>query len=250
MAASDEVKRAAKIIRKANNITIFTGAGISVESGIPPFRGEGGLWSKYNPIILDLGYFKSNPKESWIAIKEIFYDFFGSAKPNYAHIALAKMQENGLVHKIITQNIDNLHQEAGSTNVYEYHGTMKTLTCMKCGKGYKAEDIDFEQLPVLCDRCGGLVKPDFVFFGEGIPEKAMAASYDSIDNSDVFIVIGTTGEIMPASSVPFMAKQNGTKIIEINIEETNFTRQITDVFIEGKATEVMRVLLEELSIHF
>ncbi|MBN2879411.1 MAG: NAD-dependent deacylase [Clostridia bacterium] len=248
MTTSNEAKRAAEIIRKANHITVFTGAGISVESGIPPFRGEGGLWSKYNPIILDLGYFKSNPKESWAAIKEIFYDFFGRAKPNDAHIAIAKMQDKMLVNKIITQNIDNLHQEAGSTNVYEYHGTMKTLTCMKCGKGYKAEDVDFEKLPVLCGKCGGLVKPDFIFFGEGIPQKAMAASYDSIDNSDAFIVIGTTGEIMPASSVPIMARANGAKIIEINIEETNFTRQITDVFIEGKATEAMNALLEELDI--
>ena len=248
MTASDQTKRAAEIIRNAKNITVFTGAGISVESGIPPFRGEGGLWSKYNPVILDLGYFKSNPETSWAAIKEIFYDFFGNAKPNYAHTALAKMQEKGLIHKIITQNIDNLHQEAGSTNVYEYHGTMKTLACMKCGKEYKAEDIDFEKLPVMCHICGGLVKPDFVFFGEGIPEKAMTAAYDSIDHADVFIVIGTTGEIMPASSVPFMAKQNGAKLIEINIEETNFTRQITDVFLQGKATEVMKALLEELGI--
>ena len=241
-----KIKDAAEMIKNANNVTVFTGAGISVESGIPPFRGEEGLWSRYDPIILDLRYFYSSPKEAWIAIKKLFYDFFGQAEPNYAHIAVAQMEEAGMVNAVITQNIDNLHQAAGSRNVYEYHGTLKTLTCTKCGKQYYADNISLEKLPLECEVCGGLVKPDFVFFGEGIPEEAARASYEAINKSDLFLVIGTTGEIRPASSIPVMAKQNGAKIIEIKVEQTNFTGQITDIFLQGKATGIMKRLVKEL----
>jgi NAD-dependent deacetylase len=238
------VKEAAALLRESNYTTAFSGAGISVESGIPPFRGETGLWSKYNPIVLDIDYFHTHPLESWKVIKEIFYDFFGKARPNEAHKVLANMEEKGLLKNIITQNIDNLHQEAGSREVYEFHGNSRELVCTKCGKRYQVEDIDLEKLPVSCDLCGGLVKPDFIFFGEGIPPLAYSKSVEAAENADVFLVIGTTGEIMPASQIPLMAKSNGVKIIEINVAPSNYTHSITDVFLQGKATEVMKALGE------
>ncbi len=240
------ISEVAKILKNAKHVTAFTGAGISVESGIPPFRGANGLWSKYNPIILDINYFREKPVDSWKVIKEIFYDFFGEAKPNDAHFALAELEKIGILKSIITQNIDNLHQEAGNTEVHEFHGTSKILKCDSCGKEYFAETIDLSVLPPKCKSCNGVLRPDFVFFGEQIPEPAQSKSYNESVIADVFLLIGTTGEIMPASIIPKEAKRNGAKIIEINIEHTNFTRSITDIFLEGKATEVMNKILELL----
>jgi len=242
------IKKAAQIIKEAKRITAFTGAGISVESGIPPFRGENGLWSKYDPIFLDIGYFIKNPRESWTLIKEIFYDFFGEASPNEAHRVLAKMEETGLLHTIITQNIDNLHQETGNKEVYEYHGTSKKLVCLDCKTSFLSDETNLNYLPPKCKKCGGLLKPDFVFFGEPIPTLAQSKSIAETVESDVFILIGTTGEIMPASTIPYIAKENGAKIIEINISHSNFTDSIVDSFLQGKATDIMKKLSNELGL--
>jgi NAD-dependent deacetylase len=244
----EKIKKAAGILKKSKYTTAFTGAGISVESGIPPFRGETGLWSKYNPIVLDINYFHSNPNESWKIIKEIFYDFFGKAKPNDAHKVLSRMEQAGLLKNVITQNIDNLHQEAGSKEVYEFHGNSHDLICTKCGARYKINELDFEHLPVTCPKCNGLIKPDFIFFGEGIPSVAYQKSLEAAQEADVFLLIGTTGEVMPASQIPSLAKNNGATIIEINIEPSNYTYSITDIFLQGKATEVMNKLAKELHL--
>ncbi len=166
--------------------TAFTGAGISVESGIPPFRGAEGLWSRYDPTVLDIGYFQQHPERSWAVIKEIFYDFFGKAKPNAAHFTLARIEKRGLLKNIVTQNIDNLHQEAGSDDVIEFHGNSHNLVCMQCGKQFGIEDIRFDTLPVRCSVCGGLLKPDFIFFGEGIPPHAYERSLEAARQADVF----------------------------------------------------------------
>ncbi len=238
------ISEAANLLKQSKYTTAFTGAGISVESGIPPFRGATGLWSKYDPIVLDIDYFHAHPLESWKVIKEIFYDFFGKAKPNKAHEVLAMMEQNGLLKNIITQNIDNLHQEAGSREVYEFHGNSRELVCTKCGKRFTMDNINFDKLPVTCDACGGLVKPNFIFFGEGIPPVAYEKSLAAAHNADVFLVIGTTGEIMPASQIPIMAKNQGAKIIEINVEPSNYTYHVTDVFLKGKAGEMMARLFE------
>ncbi|MEA2102506.1 MAG: NAD-dependent deacylase [Thermodesulfobacteriota bacterium] len=242
----NDIANAVDAIRRANHVCAFTGAGISVESGIPPFRGETGLWSRYDPIILDTGYFFEHPAESWRVIKDIFYDSFGKASPNEAHLALARMEAHSFLDAIITQNIDNLHQAAGSKKVYEYHGTVTTLSCTRCGHTFDAKDISLNTLPPKCSRCGGVLKPDFVFFGEAIPHKARTGALEEARQSDVFIVIGTTGEIMPASQIPSMAKANHALIIEINPEETAFTRKITDIFLNAKATVMMQLLEEGL----
>jgi len=241
-----QFNKAIEALKNSSHTFAFTGAGISIESGIPPFRGETGLWSKYDPIVLDLNYFKTNPKESWAVIKEIFYDFFGKAKPNDAHFALAKLEDAGLLNSVVTQNIDNLHQEAGSKTVWEFHGNSHSLECTECKTKYKIKDLDFEILPVVCPKCNGLVKPDFIFFGEGIPQEAYAGSFHDASNAEVMIVVGTTGEIMPASQLPYLAKQNGATIIEVNKEPSKYTGSLTDIFLQGKATEVMGKLGEML----
>lgn len=233
------VQEAVRLLKKSKFTTAYTGAGISVESGIPPFRGAGGLWDKYDPGMLEIGYFMANPKEAWVVIKEIFYDFFGTARPNRAHIILADMENKGLISRTITQNIDNLHQEAGSRHVFEFHGNSRRLVCLSCHKTYIVGEISIDHLPPDCRICGGLLKPDFVFFGEPIPQNALLASYDAASKSDIFLIIGTTGEVMPANQVPLMAKENGATIIEINPDPSNYTGRITDLFLEGKAVEVM-----------
>lgn len=240
------IDKAVEILKKAKYVTAFTGAGISVESGIPPFRGENGLWSKYESKILELNYFHQKPHEAWMVIREIFYDHFGKAKPNDAHLKLAEMEKQGYLKSIITQNIDNLHQEAGSLNVHEFHGTASTMICTKCGEKYNSKSINLETIPPKCKKCNGLLKPDFIFFGEGIPKKAYAGAMEDANYADVFLIIGTTGTIQPASSLPQIAKTKGAKIIEINTEKSNFTHSITDVFLKEKASIVMNMLAEKL----
>jgi len=243
-----KIEESVEILNKSKYTVAFTGAGISVESGIPPFRGPGGLWNQYDPIILDKDYYMRRTEKSWPIVKKLFFDFFGSAKPNAAHFALAKMEQKGKLKEIITQNIDNLHQEAGSKRVYEFHGNSRQFICTDCDAVYQRNELELTELAPRCLRtkCNGILKPDFVFFGEGIPVDAYENSIQAAGNADVFILIGTTGEIMPASQIPYLAKQNGAKIIEVNISESNFTSNITDIFLKGKATEIMTLIGDRL----
>lgn len=242
------IERAANMIANSSYTVAFTGAGISVESGIPPFRGEGGLWNTYDPGILDLEAYLYAPEKAWPAVKALFYDFFGIAKPNLAHYKLAEMEQNGFLKEIITQNIDNLHQEAGSRVVHEFHGRSNYFVCTKCNTYYNSSQLILDNKPPYCldSSCRGLLKPDFIFFGEGIPEKAYRASLHAASNASVFILIGTSGDVVPASSIPVFAKQNGSAIIEINPNSSNFTNSITDVFIQENASEGLRQLVAKL----
>jgi len=240
----NNLNRAIELIENSSHTTAFTGAGVSVESGIPPFRGENGLWSKIDPVFLDTRYFYKYPEKSWKLIKNIFYDSFAKAKPNDAHYVLAELANKGLLDVIVTQNIDNLHQKAGSKEVIEFHGTCQRLVCTNCKRQFVATEELLSILPPKCTNCSNILKPDFVFFGEPIPEPARSRSFNEAEIADVFILIGTTGEIKPASMIPMIAKNNGTKIIEINIEGSNYTNSITDVFLKGKATEIMVNLLD------
>ncbi|HPS63907.1 MAG TPA: Sir2 family NAD-dependent protein deacetylase, partial [Bacteroidales bacterium] len=201
---------------------------------------------KYDPYTLDLDHFMADPGAAWVLIKEIFYDFFGKAKPNRAHRVLARMEQEGLLARTITQNIDNLHQEAGSRIITEFHGSCGTLTCLHCNREYRASEISLDHLPPTCRECGGVLKPAFVFFGEAIPARAMSESAEAASWSDIFLIIGTTGEVMPANQLPLIAKQAGAKIIEINPEPSHYTEHVTDIFLQGKATEVMGALEDRL----
>jgi NAD-dependent deacetylase len=226
-------------ISTAKHLVVFTGAGMSVESGIPTFRGEDGIWSRYDPKILDIDYFYSHPEIAWPVIREIFYDFFGKAKPNRGHIVLGQLQKLGILKSIITQNIDNLHQEGGATSVIEFHGNSEQLVCVKCNVRKHVSMVDLDVLPVKCEVCHSVLKPDFVFFGEGIPPLSYQKSFDEARLADVVLIIGSTGEVMPAAMMPYEANKNGAFIIEINPESSNFTSKLTDMFIRGKAAEVL-----------
>jgi NAD-dependent deacetylase len=239
------IREAAALIRSSRYFAAFTGAGISVESGIPAFRGEGGLWGKYDPCTLELDYFLTHPDTAWPVIREIFYDHFGKARPNRAHEVLAAWEARGLLKTLITQNIDNLHHDAGSRNVVEFHGNSRTLACLSCGDRRPAEPGIMELLPPRCS-CGGLYKPDFIFFGEGIPPKALERAAAASRETDLMIVIGSTGEVYPAAMVPREAKENGARIIEVNPRPSDFTDSITDVFVAMKASEALHAINKEL----
>ena len=241
----NDVRKASSVIQKSRHVTAFTGAGISVESGIPPFRGPEGLWSKYDPKFLDVEYFTSHPEESWKVIKTLFYDFFGKVSPNRAHEALAQLEKEGFIKAIITQNIDNLHQEAGSQNVIEFHGNYFKLVCSACGRKVNA-DQSLDTIPPLCRHDGTVLKPDFVFFGEPIPEEASDAAYEEASMADVFLLVGTTGEVMPANMIPRLAKQNGATIIEINTDPSAYTSDVTDIFLQGRAGDILPEIVEHI----
>ncbi len=242
-----DIRKAAEIIQESRRMVAFTGAGISVESGIAPFRGPGGLWETHDPDKFHKQYFLRHPQESWAAIKELFYDHLGKAKPNPAHLALAKLEQAGKLMAIITQNIDNLHHEAGSREVYEYHGNMRELECMDCRQKFPSESVSLSKLPPPCPNCSGLLKPDIVFFGEPIPHEAMRLSDAAVQSCDVMLIIGSTGEVQPAARLPHLAKNRaGATIIEINIRDSAFTNTITDIFVQGPAAATMTALMDTI----
>ncbi len=238
--------KAAEMILSSKRCIAFTGAGISVESGIPPFRGENGLWNKYDPETFDISYFTHYPAKSWKIIKDIFYDLFKEVKPNAAHYALAELEQRKLLHGIITQNVDSLHHDAGSRTIYEFHGSFRKLVCLNCSKKINLRSVSLEKLPPLCEKCSGILKPDAVFFGESIPEPAHSKSFFETEKADLFILVGTTGEVAPANMIPRIAKHKGAGIIEINIEKSAYTDSITDLFLKGRATRVMENTMEEI----
>ena len=240
-------KKAGAAIKDAGRCVAFTGAGISVESGIPPFRGENGLWNKYDPETFNIRYFLDHTEESWQAIRTIFYDLFGTVQPNPAHRALATLEQKGLLHAVITQNVDNLHYDAGSSTVHEFHGSLKRLACLKCSGTVMIEEADLTVVPPLCARCGAILKPDVIFFGEPIPEPAGSNSFREAETCDCMILIGTTGEVAPANMIPRIARQNGARIIEINPVKSFYTDSITDIFIEDKAGPAMTRIVNELN---
>ncbi|HOX49441.1 MAG TPA: Sir2 family NAD-dependent protein deacetylase [Spirochaetia bacterium] len=232
------LRRAAGVIREAEGLMAFTGAGISVESGIPPFRGPGGVWGRYDPSLLEIGRFRADPAASWAAIREIFYASFGKAEPNAAHRVLASWEGEGLLGFLVTQNIDGLHRKAGSRRLAEFHGAMDLLLCERCGERLAASADLLGSLPPRCPSCGGLLKPDFVFFGEAIPREAYRASFASAEEAGACLVVGSTGTVYPAAELPLAVKRRGGVLIEIDPGTTEFSG-LADVRIPLGASEAL-----------
>ena len=237
-------QKAAKIIKESTGLIALTGAGHSVESGIPDFRSPGGLWDKFDPMdYAHIDSFKSNPARVWemlFAMKEIT----DNAKPNAAHYALAKLEGMGFLKAVITQNIDNLHQAAGNNNVIEYHGNASRLECLNCGRHYGSEEIVLGNTPPVCTNCDSILKPSVIFFGEMIPQYALMKSEALAGVADAILVIATSAVVQPASLIPYRAKENGAHVIEMNLEETGLTSSITDIFIQGRVGTTLPKLVE------
>ncbi len=228
-----------KKLRNAKTAFALTGAGSSEPSGIPTFRGNDGFWKNSNPFTVEA--FIENPQKVWewhLEVKEMVK----KKLPNPVHLALAKMQIVYRNFAVVTQNIDNLHQKAGSNKVIELHGNIYRNKCNDCGKIFG--EINSEKIPI-CDRCGGLIRPDVVWFGEPLPYKALIKARAYAESSEVCFVIGTSGVVQPAASIPLIAKENGALVIEVNREKTILSEYLDYSFL-GDASEILPELYERL----
>jgi NAD-dependent deacetylase len=236
----------AALIRQHHRLVALTGAGISVESGIPDFRSPGGLWERFDPMeYATITAFRRNPAKVWQLLLEMDLTLT-AARPNPAHFALAELEAQGKLKGVITQNVDNLHQAAGSKHVVEYHGNALRFVCDTCRGEHPRETLDFSKPPLYC-LCGGLIRPDVVFFGEPIPPAAQDEADDLAVSCDLLLIIGTSGEVSPANYLPHTAKDHGAVIVENNLEPSILTRSVTDYFLPGKAGELWPKIIKELS---
>lgn len=242
----DKFKKAAEMIKKADYPVVLTGAGISAESGVPTFRGKSGLWKKYDPeAAVSISGFRRDPEPFWRFAQELLLE--NDIQPNPGHIALAELEKSGIIKKIITQNIDFLHQRAGSKEVLELHGTLNQATCLECNQKYRWEElvpvIEAGEIPE-CDNCQSKkIKPDIVFFGERLPEDELNQAWAAAESSDLMIVIGTSLAVYPVASLPKITKENGGKLIYINADSGR-QDYLFDLIIKGKAGEVLPEILE------
>ncbi len=232
----------AEIIKESEYVIALTGAGISTESGIPDFRSKDGIWSRFN--IDEYGHInnlKSEPEKVWNMLK-IMIEEMRKARPNKAHLALAEMERLGYLDAIITQNVDGLHQMAGSRNVIEFHGNFREAICLECGKIYSI-DYALKQRVPRCE-CGGLLKPNAVFFGEPIDAKILVSSFDIARKCDAMLVLGTSAMVYPAASIPEMAKGNRATVIEVNRDGKMLP--YSDYAIRGMVGEVLPEIVAKL----
>ncbi len=243
MAQEKTIKEVAGILRNTKKAVALTGAGISVESGIPAFRGSQGLWEKWDPRIFEISFFRKDPVQGWQLLMEMDKMMMG-AKPNQGHLGLVELERMGILQAVITQNIDGLHQEAGSRDVVEFHGSARRLRCLKCAKSWTHDQVSFDTLPPYCS-CGGVIKPDIVFFGEAIPQDAGISAYSASQYCEVMLVVGTSAVVAPASHLPVMAKQSGAKVIEINMEPSALGK-VSDYVLIGSAGEILPQIIAEI----
>ncbi|MDR2772042.1 MAG: NAD-dependent deacylase [Elusimicrobiota bacterium] len=242
-----KIERVVEILKKSKYVVAFSGAGVSVESGIPPFRGADGIWNHYDEKMFELDYFLSNPEKVWKILISGFYRNIVDACPNGAHIALARMQIRGQIKGLITQNIDGLHSRAGSRNVLEIHGNAHNLVCMKDGSKYTISDFDLKSAP-RCPKCRSILKPDFVFFGERLPQKELEAAHDLAANCDAMIVVGTQNKVYPAAEIPLIARQNANSatIIEINPQRGDVAIGFSNNHIQTTAVKALEEIEEKM----
>ncbi len=238
-----ELGRAADLLAGGGPVAVLTGAGISVESGIPDFRSAGGLWARFPPEeYATIRAFRRDPRRVWQMLAEM-EAVLDAARPNPAHRALARLEAAGVVSGVITQNIDGLHQEAGSRVVVEFHGSHRSLTCLACGARVTRAEARSRGVPPPC-ACGALLKPDVIFFGEDIPGDALAQSRRLAERCAVMLVVGTSAEVAPANQMPYVAKRAGAAVIEVNLERTELTGWCSDLLVRGGAGGILEELAD------
>jgi NAD-dependent deacetylase len=244
MCWQEKIKELAEMVAGSNKVMVLSGAGISTESGIPDFRGPDGLWSKVDPMYV----FSA---DTFIYRPRVFYETglpllnaLHNARPNTAHQIIAEMEEKGLVWGVVTQNVDGLHQKAGSKNVYEAHGHLRSATCLKCGGGIAWDElvkmVSRGQLPPLCHICGGVYKPDSVFFGDPLPPDFNVCCREAAD-ADLLLVVGSSLEVSPVNYLPHYTK----RFAIINIGPTAADHRAA-LKVEAGAGEAFTALWEEL----
>jgi len=246
----ESIQLASDLIKHSNHSVVLTGAGISTPSGIPDFRSPGtGLWTKYLPMeVASLSAFRYNP--------ELFYQWLHPlarymllAQPNPAHYSLAQLEENGFIESIITQNIDGLHSRAGSKNVIEVHGTLNSLTCIKCFIQVSSELIIQEYIDHCliphCQICGGILKPDVILYEEQLPIKTWIKAEEACRKCDLLIVAGTSLEVMPSAKLPVLALDNGASLIIINKTNTYIDIR-ADIIIRADVADIFPQISEKI----
>lgn len=234
-----------EITAKSKSLVAFTGAGLSSESGIPTYRGTNGIWGKYDPSkYANYDYFITDPSYYWQFFRDVRYPSLEHARPNAAHDALVQLEKRNILKQVITQNIDGLHQMAGQSNVCELHGNTRQIVCMECHKIFSMDDVFRElekELPPYC-TCGGLLKPNVVFFGESLPQGALNKAWQAARDCDTFLVVGSSLQVYPAAQIPAAAKDNGAILAIINLDETPLDHK-ADIVIHKSASEALSLLI-------
>ncbi len=245
----EAIRKAADLLLASERAVALTGAGISTPSGIPDFRTPGkGLWEFVDPAeVASIWGYKTQPERFYAWIRPLL-EKMEKAQPNAAHHALAELEALGILKWIITQNIDSLHQAAGSRHVLEIHGHTRTATCLSCGyqAGTEAfwEEVKEGRVP-RCPRCGGLMKPDVVLFGELLPPKALIRAQEASLAADVMLVVGSSLEVMPAADLPRLTRRSGGKLIIVNLGPTS-ADHLADVLIRGDVVDILPRLVQRV----
>jgi NAD-dependent deacetylase len=251
-----ETKKAAQMIYHARRVLVFTGAGISTESGIPDFRSPGGVWSRYKQDDLTYQKFRSHEKyrKFYWEYDQARYPAMRDALPNEAHKAVVELERSGRLLALVTQNIDGLHHKAGSSpdKTYELHGTVLEVTCLDCERRWPREEItdrmEREKIVVpYCEHCGGPLKCATIAFGQSLPAQVLEDAFAHAANADLFITIGSSLVVQPANLLPMVAKRQGAKLVLVNMSETPYD-QLMDVILIGKAGPTMRAIMDEFRI--
>jgi NAD-dependent deacetylase len=249
----ESIEKIAEWIITSKKLVVFTGAGLSTESGIPDFRSPGGVWDRYNPEDFYFQNFLASEasREKYWTMSSEMYEPMKKAQPNLAHLAIAELEQMGKLDCVITQNIDGLHFKAGNSEekVIQLHGTAMHVTCLNCGKRYGREAIQErirkgEKAP-HCEDCRGPLKPATISFGQAMPEKETQEAYHRSSLSDLFIVIGSSLVVQPAASMPLVAKRNGAKLVIINRDPTPYD-DMADQVIHSEAGPTMATILEKV----
>lgn len=236
------IKELRDLVANSKKLVAFTGAGISADSGISTFRGVGGLWSKYDPdIYANVNIFMQDSTYYWNFFKDERYPVIKNAKPNTAHYALVELEKQKKLYRVITQNIDGLHQMAGQSYVIELHGNTRKIKCLNCEESYQWDEVYNQleiEIPPRCKSCGGRLKPTTILFGEPLPQKALDEAVIAAKNCDVFLVLGSSLVVYPAAQLPVIAKENNAKLAIINIDPTHLDN-IADIVIHDNASRVL-----------
>ena len=249
----DEFDRAAGLIHRSKRLVVFTGAGVSTESGISDFRSPGGLWDKYDPDEFNFSRFVSSQtaREKYWDFSKSLWPAIAAAEPNAAHLAIAELDRMDKLDCVITQNIDDLHHKAGLSKekIIELHGTIKFVGCLSCGKRYPREEIQKrleagDKAPA-CDICGGITKPATISFGQAMPEAETRQAEEASAHCDLLLILGSSLVVYPAAQMPLIAKRNGARLIIINLTPTPHD-SYADLIIQYKAGEAMQETLNKL----
>jgi len=245
----DAAAKIAKLIAESRQAIAFTGAGISTESGIADFRSPGGVWSRYQPVLYRDFLSSEDARRQYWKMKKEGYHELKMAKPNAGHVSLARLETAGKLIAVITQNIDGLHQDAGSRRVLELHGTSRYCLCLDCDARFDPDDIQKRleagvEIP-LCDQCGGLIKSATISFGQSLPADVLTEAFDLSTSTDLVLALGSSLVVEPAASIPLQAKNNGAKLVIINQTETPLDR-LADVVVHRPIGETFLQVMKRL----